>query len=45
MGVEGSGAEKGKERVMSMTISMLHFWIAAFVVALFFLAVAAVYRK
>jgi hypothetical protein len=27
---------------MSMTISMLHFWVAAFVIALFFLAVAAV---
>jgi hypothetical protein len=27
---------------MSMTVSMLHFWMAAFVIALFFLAVAAV---
>jgi hypothetical protein len=25
---------------MSMTISMVHFWVAAFVIALFFLAVA-----
>ena len=30
---------------MSMTISMVHFWVAAFVIALFLLAVAAVYRK
>lgn len=30
---------------MSMTISMLHFWVAAFVIALFLLTVAAVYRK
>jgi hypothetical protein len=30
---------------MPMTISMVHFWVAAFVIALFFLAVAAVYRK
>lgn len=30
---------------MSMTISMLHFWIATFVIALFLLAVAVVYRK
>ena len=43
--MEGSVAEKGEERVMSMTISMLHFWMAAFVIALFLLAVAAVYRK
>ena len=30
---------------MSMTISMLHFWVAAFVVALFLLAVASMYRQ
>jgi hypothetical protein len=30
---------------MSMTISMLHFWMAAFVIALFLLAVAAIYRR
>jgi hypothetical protein len=30
---------------MSMTISMLHFWVAAFVIALFLLSVASIYRR
>ena len=30
---------------MSMTISMVHFWVAAFAIALFFLAVASIYRR